>query len=143
MATRGSEGVFPFETRHVTLDNGFNAYLIHAGAPGEIAYVSNVRTGARDEVEEGRTGYAHFFEHMMFRGTEKYPNYDEVTSRIGASQERVHLQRHDRVLPGGGQRVPGADHGPGVGPFSEPELLRAGLPDRGRSDPRASTSRAP
>jgi zinc protease len=45
-----------------------------------------VRTGARDEVEEGRTGYAHFFEHMMFRGTERYPNYDEVTSRIGAAR---------------------------------------------------------
>ncbi len=81
-----SDAIFPFETRHITLDNGFNAYLIRAGAPGEIAYVSNVRTGARDEVEEGRTGYAHFFEHMMFRGTEKYPNYDEVTSRIGAAR---------------------------------------------------------
>lgn len=80
------DGIFPFETRRVTLDNGFNAYLIHAGAPGTIAYVSNVRTGARDEVEEGRTGYAHFFEHMMFRGTEKYPNYDAVTSEIGAAR---------------------------------------------------------
>ncbi len=45
-----------------------------------------VRTGARDEVEEGRTGYAHFFEHMMFRGTEKYPNYDEITAGIGAAR---------------------------------------------------------
>lgn len=80
------EGIFPFETRLVTLDNGFNAYLIRAGAPGVIAYVSNVRTGARDEVEEGRTGYAHFFEHMMFRGTEKYPNYDAITSEIGAAR---------------------------------------------------------
>jgi zinc protease len=32
-----------------------------------------VRTGSRDEVEAGHTGFAHFFEHMMFRGTEKYP----------------------------------------------------------------------
>jgi zinc protease len=81
-----TDGIFPFETRLVTLDNGFNAYLIRAGAPGVIAYVSNVRTGARDEVEEGRTGYAHFFEHMMFRGTEKYPEYDAITSQIGASR---------------------------------------------------------
>ncbi len=90
MATRSpgssDEGIFPFETRHVTLENGFNAYLIRAGAPGVIAYTSMVRTGARDEVEEGRTGYAHFFEHMMFRGTEKYPDYDEVTSGIGAAR---------------------------------------------------------
>ncbi len=87
-ADRGeSEGpIFPFDYRLVELDNGFKAYLIQAGAPGQIAYVSMVRTGARDEVEEGRTGYAHFFEHMMFRGTEKYPNYDGVTESIGASR---------------------------------------------------------
>jgi zinc protease len=78
--------VFPFETRHLVLDNGLHAYLIKAGAPGEVAFVSNVRTGSRDEVEEGRTGYAHFFEHMMFRGTEKYPDYDEATSSIGAAR---------------------------------------------------------
>ncbi len=77
-------GIFPFEYRRVELDNGFRAYLIHAGAPGQIAYVSVVRTGARDEVEPGRSGYAHFFEHMMFRGTKKYPNYDAVIEKMGA-----------------------------------------------------------
>lgn len=77
-------GIFPFEYRSVELDNGFHAYLIHAGAPGQIAYLSVVRTGARDEVEPGRTGYAHFFEHMMFRGTKKYPNYDAVLEKWGA-----------------------------------------------------------
>jgi zinc protease len=77
-------GIFPFEYRRVELDNGFRAYLIHAGAPDQIAYVSVVRTGARDEVEPGRTGYAHFFEHMMFRGTRKYPNYDAEIEKMGA-----------------------------------------------------------
>ena len=46
-----SEGIFPFDYRLVELDNGFKAYLIQAGAPGQIAYVSIVRTGSRDEVE--------------------------------------------------------------------------------------------
>jgi len=81
-----AKGIFPFEFKRVDLDNGFRAYLIKAGAPGQIAYVSMVRTGARDEVEPGRTGYAHFFEHMMFRGTKKYPNYDGVTEKIGAAR---------------------------------------------------------
>jgi zinc protease len=85
-ATRRVQAVFPFETRPVRLDNGFTAYLVRAGAPGEVAYLSIVRTGARDEVELGRTGYAHFFEHMMFRGTDRYPDYDAVTSRIGAAR---------------------------------------------------------
>jgi zinc protease len=76
--------VFPFPYETVQLENGFRAYLIKAGAPGQIAYVSIVRTGSRDEVEPGKSGFAHFFEHMMFRGTEKYPDYDGETTKMGA-----------------------------------------------------------
>jgi zinc protease len=79
------ERVFPFDYERVRLDNGFTAYLVDAGAPGQIAFVTMVRTGSRDEVEPGKSGFAHFFEHMMFRGTEKYPSYDGVTSSIGAA----------------------------------------------------------
>jgi zinc protease len=75
---------FPFPYETVRLANGFHAYLIKAGAPGQIAYVSIVRTGSRDEVEPGRSGFAHFFEHMMFRGTDKYPHYDDETTKMGA-----------------------------------------------------------
>jgi zinc protease len=60
--------VFPFTYEVLELENGFRTYLIKAGAPGQIAYVSFVRTGSRDEVEPGKSGFAHFFEHMMFRG---------------------------------------------------------------------------
>ena len=76
--------VFPFPYDTVELKNGLRAYFIKAGAPGQIAYVSFVRTGSRDEVEAGKSGFAHFFEHMMFRGTEKYPNYDAETTKMGA-----------------------------------------------------------
>ena len=85
-AAQLQEQIFPFDYRLVELDNGFKAYLIHAGAPGQIAYVSIVRTGSRDEVEEGKSGFAHFFEHMMFRGTEKYPDFDAVTAGMGAAR---------------------------------------------------------
>jgi len=76
--------VFPFPYESVELKNGLRAYLVKAGAPGQIAYISFVRTGSRDEVEAGKSGFAHFFEHMMFRGTEKYPNYDAETTKMGA-----------------------------------------------------------
>ncbi|MEE8586708.1 MAG: pitrilysin family protein, partial [Acidobacteriota bacterium] len=82
-ASAVDEKIFPFEYRKVQLDNGFHAYLIRAGAPGQIAYVTVVRTGSREEWEPGRSGYAHFFEHMMFRGTEKHPAFDDVITRIG------------------------------------------------------------
>ncbi|MDT8341526.1 MAG: pitrilysin family protein [Longimicrobiales bacterium] len=85
-AAQSDGDIFPFETRRFDLDNGLRTYLIHAGSPGMLAYVSVVRTGAREEVEEGVTGFAHFFEHMMFRGTKKYPNYDGVTESFGANR---------------------------------------------------------
>jgi zinc protease len=83
-AMQGTARVFPFPYERLELENGLRAYLIKAGAPGQIAYMSIVRTGSRDEVEPGRSGFAHFFEHMMFRGTEKYPNFDEETTKMGA-----------------------------------------------------------
>jgi zinc protease len=93
---QSSDRVFPFEYRRLDLDNGLRSYLIRAGAPGQIAYVTVVRTGSRDEVEPGRTGFAHFFEHMMFRGTEKYPNYDAVTEAMGS--ERNANTSNDRTV---------------------------------------------
>jgi zinc protease len=82
-AQRGST-VFPFPYETVRLENGLTAYLIKAGAPGQFTHLALVRTGSRDEVEPGRSGFAHLFEHMMFRGTERYPDYDGETTRIGA-----------------------------------------------------------
>jgi zinc protease len=76
---------FPYDYQKVELKNGFKAYLIRAGAPGTFTFVTMVRTGSRDEVEPGRSGFAHFFEHMMFRGTEKYPAFDDVVSAMGAA----------------------------------------------------------
>lgn len=44
------------------------------------------RVGSRDE-EEGRTGLAHFLEHLMFKGTRKYPkgSIDEISLRLGGN----------------------------------------------------------
>ena len=85
-AAQEEEAIFPFPYRLVELENGFKAYLIDAGGPGQVAFVTVVRTGSRDEWEPGHSGYAHLFEHMMFRGTERFPGsvYDEILTRIGA-----------------------------------------------------------
>jgi zinc protease len=79
-------GIFPYPYERFELDNGLRVYLVEAGAPGQLAYVTMVRTGSREEVEAGKSGFAHFFEHMMFRGTEKYPNYDGITETMGAAR---------------------------------------------------------
>jgi zinc protease len=82
----GAGDVFPYRVHETTLDNGLEVVVIPYDSPGTIAYFSVVRTGARDEVEPGRTGFAHFFEHMMFRGTEKYSEeaYNDLLKRMGA-----------------------------------------------------------
>ena len=79
--------VFPYPHEKHTLPNGLTVLLIPMESPGVVAYYSIVRTGSRDEVEEGKSGFAHFFEHMMFRGTKKYPAdvYEGILTKIGAS----------------------------------------------------------
>lgn len=82
-----SKNIFPYSYEVQVLDNGFKVILIPMDNPGLIAYYSIVRTGSRDEYEPGHSGFAHFFEHMMFRGTEKYPDdvYDKMITEMGAN----------------------------------------------------------
>lgn len=85
LAMAGS--IFPYKYTVEVLPNGLKVVLIPMESPGLVSYYSVVRTGSRDEVEPGKTGFAHFFEHMMFRGTKKYPGpvRDSIVTSIGAS----------------------------------------------------------
>ena len=80
-------GVFPYRYEVQTLDNGLKTILIPMPGSGLVSYYSVVRTGSRDEVEPGHTGFAHFFEHMMFRGTPKYPadKRERIVTGMGAN----------------------------------------------------------
>lgn len=81
-----SPPVFPFPIEKTVLDNGLTVMSIPFDSPGIISYYTLVRTGSRNEVEKGLSGFAHFFEHMMFRGTDKYPQeaYNAVLKSVGA-----------------------------------------------------------
>jgi zinc protease len=85
--TAAQGDIFPFKTYESSLDNGLRIVTIPYDSPGIVAYYLVVRTGSRDEVEAGHSGFAHFFEHMMFRGTEKYSKdaYSELMKRMGAN----------------------------------------------------------
>jgi len=67
-----AKDVFPFPTTTRTLDNGLRVVMVPFDSPGLVAYYTIVRAGSRNEVEPGKSGFAHFFEHMMFRGTDRY-----------------------------------------------------------------------
>jgi zinc protease len=73
--------IIPYQTHERTLGNGLKVILMPMPSNGLVAYWTIVRTGSRDEYEPGRTGFAHFFEHMMFRGTERFPS-DEYQRRL-------------------------------------------------------------
>ena len=85
-ASASAEKVFPYRYETHSLANGLRVIFIPMSGSGLVSYWSVVRTGSRDEIEPGRSGYAHFFEHMMFRGTKKYPGpvYDRIINGIGA-----------------------------------------------------------
>ena len=85
--TSMAASIFPYAYKTETLPNGLKVIMIPMESPGLVAYYSVVRTGSRDEVEPGKSGFAHFFEHMMFHGTKKYSGaeYDRIITSIGAN----------------------------------------------------------
>jgi zinc protease len=78
--------VFPYSFKIEELDNGLKVVSIPLPNPDIISYYTVVRAGSRNEVEPGKSGFAHFFEHIMFKGTKKVPRaaYDEFLTRLGA-----------------------------------------------------------
>jgi len=66
------EKAIQFPVEKYTLKNGMTV-LLHPdpGLPA-VSVHTWFRVGSKDELP-GRTGLAHFFEHMMFKGTRKFP----------------------------------------------------------------------
>ena len=100
---------FPYPVEQHTLKNGLRVAFVSFDSPGLVAFYTLVRVGSRNEPEKGRSGYAHFFEHMMFRGTKAHPaeEYAGTISRLGLSENAYtsddmtvyHLYGSARSLP--------------------------------------------
>src|SRR5215813_11336045 len=84
-ASRGAD-VLPFKATETTLPNGLKVIVIPTGFPNLVSLQIPVQTGSRNEVEPGKSGFAHFFEHLMFRGTPNTPPavFQEVMSKAGS-----------------------------------------------------------
>jgi zinc protease len=78
--------IFPYAYQIDDLQNGLRLVTVNTGYPNVVALYVVVQVGSRNEVEPGRSGFAHLFEHMMFRGTEEYPpeKWEEVMQAAGA-----------------------------------------------------------
>lgn len=87
-AGRASADVLPFKATETTLANGLRIIVVPTGFPNIVSLQIPVQTGSRNEVERGRSGFAHFFEHLMFRGTPTTPpaKFQEVMVKAGARE---------------------------------------------------------
>jgi zinc protease len=83
-----SRDILPLPATERTLANGLRVIVVPTGFPNIVSLQIPVQTGSRNEVESGKSGFAHFFEHMMFRGTDQYPpdEYTQILTRAGARQ---------------------------------------------------------
>jgi zinc protease len=77
-----------FPATEKLLPNGLKVIVVPTGFPNIVSLQIPVQTGSRNEVEPGKSGFAHFFEHMMFRGTKEYPpdRYQQILTQVGARQ---------------------------------------------------------
>lgn len=79
--------VFPYDYKISDLPNGLRVIVVPTDYPNLVAFYTVVSAGSRNEVEPGKSGYAHFFEHLMFRGSENYPpgSFDRIMKKAGAA----------------------------------------------------------
>lgn len=84
----GTAALYQLESRIETysLANGLTVHLLPLEDKHTLAIASQFNVGARNEAK-GQTGYAHLFEHMLFKGSEQAPGdtYAQQLSALGAS----------------------------------------------------------
>ena len=87
-AAQDTGKIFPYDYHVRDLDNGLRVIVIPTDYPNIVSLYVPVSVGSRNEVEPGKSGFAHFFEHMMFRGTKNYSaaEYQDLLKNAGADQ---------------------------------------------------------
>jgi zinc protease len=79
--------IFPYPYVLEELPNGLRLITIPTEFPNIVSVFIVVGAGSRNEVEPGKSGFAHLFEHLMFRGTPEFPpdKYAAAISNAGAA----------------------------------------------------------
>jgi zinc protease len=72
LAQPAPQDVFPYPFAIDDFANGLCLVTVKTDFGDLLSLHILVATGSRNEVEDGRSGFAHFFEHMMFRGSKNY-----------------------------------------------------------------------
>lgn len=77
---------FPYAYTIDDLPNGLRLVTVPTDYPNLVALYIVVQAGSRNEIEPGKSGYAHFFEHLMFRGSEHFTSEqrDAILKKAGS-----------------------------------------------------------
>ena len=70
----------PLETKIYTLDNGLKVYMSVNDEAPRIKTNIVVKVGGKNDPPE-TTGLAHYFEHLMFKGTEQFGTSDYAAEK--------------------------------------------------------------
>jgi predicted Zn-dependent peptidase len=71
----------PLNARIYKLDNGLTVYMtVYKNAPRIQTYIA-VRAGSKNDPHDA-TGLAHYLEHMLFKGTDKYGSKDYAKEKV-------------------------------------------------------------
>src|ERR1700749_2396367 len=68
-----ADKILPYPYVQEDLPNGLRLITIPTDYPNIVSIFIVVGTGSRNEIEPGKSGFAHLFEHLMFRGTPEFP----------------------------------------------------------------------
>lgn len=84
----------PYVVHEAQLKHGLRVICVPWAGQSAVAYYTLVGVGSRDEVQAGYTGFAHLFEHMMFRGTKTYPGarFEAKLQELGADSNAYTTQ---------------------------------------------------
>src|SRR4029079_18421578 len=74
----------PMNFKHSSLPNGLEVYTVEDHSTPIVAVQVWYHVGSKDD-PAGRSGFAHLFEHMMFKGNEHLTadTFDQLTENIG------------------------------------------------------------
>ena len=81
---KSSGAVPPLNFQHETLPNGLEIYSVEDHSSPTVAVQVWYHVGSKDDPEK-RSGFAHLFEHMMFKGNEHLTpdTFENLTENIG------------------------------------------------------------
>ena len=76
--------VAPLTFKHAVLGNGLQVYSIEDHSSPTVAVQVWYHVGSKDD-PDGRSGFAHLFEHMMFKGNEHLTpeTFEQLTENVG------------------------------------------------------------